>query len=105
MSQGKNMIQSVYINEATRWITRQKAQQEAEEPTMPLAEQEFRIGGVVFKEGTDKTPIDACAIQRYNGASRWVIYWRNKTPERSGAWCVRESSSTYINAVMEKFNE
>ena len=103
--QGVRHVYDVCIPAATQWINRQIAQQEAEEPDMPLAAQTFVIGGVAFRAGSDKTPIDACAIQRYNGASRWVIYWRNKTPTRAGAWCVRQTATTYVANVMEYVNE
>ena len=75
-------------------------QQIAEDPTQPIADQVFTIGGEHFQQGTSKTPIDACAIQRYNGASRWVIYWQNGTPTTPGRWKVRESSTRYINNVL-----
>jgi hypothetical protein len=86
-------------------MNRQIAQQQREEPTMPLAEQTFIMGGVEFREGTDRTPVDACAIQRYNGASRWVIYWRNKTPTRPGAWCIQNAVTNYVASVMERLDE
>ena len=103
--QGVRHVYDVCVPAATQWINRQIAQQEVEEPDMPLAGQTFIIGGVEFRVGTDKTPIDACAIQRYNGAPRWVIYWRNKTPTRAGAWCVRQTAMTYVANVMEYVNE
>ena len=103
--QGVRHVYDVCVPAATQWINRQIAQQEVEEPDMPLAGQTFIIGGVEFRVGTDKTPIDACAIQRYNGAPRWVIYWRNKTPTRAGAWCVRQTATTYVANVMEYVNE
>ena len=103
--QGIGHIYDVCIPAATQWINRQVQQQQQEEPTMPLSEQTFIIGGVEFREGTGRTPIDACAIQRYNGAPRWVIYWRNKTPTSAGAWCVSQSATNYVASVMEHVNE
>ena len=103
--QGIRHIHDVCIPAATQWINRQVSQQQAEEPTMALADQTFVIGGVEFREGTARTPSDACAIQRYNGASRWVIYWRNKTPTQSGAWCIQAASTNYVAKVMEYVDE
>ena len=103
--QGRVHVMNVCVAEATLWINSQIAQQEAEEPDMPLAGQSFSIGGVTFMMGTDRTPIDACAIQRYNGAARWVIYWRNKTPSRAGAWCVWPASTTYIDNVLQLLDD
>lgn len=105
VNQGTSLVYNVCIPAATQWMNRQVAQQQLEEPTMPLAEQTFIIGGVEFREGTDRTPVDACAIQRYNGASRWVIYWRNRTPTRPGAWCIQNSATNYVASVMERLDE
>jgi hypothetical protein len=103
IQQGKNHISECMLD-ATEWINSQIRQQESEEPHKPLSSVVFVIGGQEFRMGTPRTPIDACAIQRYNGAARWVIYWRNKTSETPGAWCVEDSSVGYVSNVLEKLN-
>ena len=91
---------------ATDWINSQKQQQQAEDPSQPLSAQTFVIGGVQFREGTQRTPIDACAINRYNGVYHgWVIYWRNRTENQPGAWCVQNRSTQYVSNVIEKVEE
>ena len=99
VDQGRSMIDQC-IREATAWINSQIRQQMSEDPAQPIGNQVFTIGGVNFQEGTARTPIDACAIQRYNGASRWVIYWQNRTPSVPGCWKVRQASARYINDVL-----
>ena len=99
VDQGRSMIDQC-IREATAWINSQIQQQMSEDPEQPIGNQVFTIGGVNFQEGTARTPIDACAIQRYNGASRWVIYWQNRTPSVPGCWKVRQASARYINDVL-----
>ena len=105
IAQGKSKINDC-IQEATDWINRQKQQQQAEDPSQPLSAQTFVIGGVQFREGTQRTPIDACAINRYNGVYHgWVIYWRNRTENQPGAWCVQNRSTQYVSNVIEKVEE
>ncbi|MBN1425819.1 hypothetical protein JXA88_14810 [Candidatus Fermentibacteria bacterium] len=89
ISGGKSRLANPCRTEAESWIASQESQQQEEEPTMPLENYVFSFNGINFQKGTDRTPIDACAIQRYNGAHRWVIYWMNKTPTRSGSWEIR----------------
>lgn len=99
VEQGKRVINQC-IREATAWINSQVKQQMAEDPTQPIANHVFKIGGMSFQMGTKRAPIDACAIQRYNGASRWVIYWQNRTSNTPGCWKVRQSSVRYINDIL-----
>ena len=99
VEQGKATINQC-IREATAWINSQVQQQMSEDPSQPIASQVFTIGGMDFRQGTSRTPIDACAIQRYNGASRWVIYWQNRTSTTPGRWRVRQASTQYINNVL-----
>ncbi len=87
--------------EATTWITNQKTQQMAEEPTKPLAEKQFVIGPLTYQEGTPKSPIDAVAIQRYNGAFRYVIFWKNKTVDTPGSWEIQPGYTEYVTKAGE----
>ena len=105
IAQGKSKINEC-VEEAEDWINRQKQQQESEDPSQPLSAQTFVISGVQFREGTSRTPIDACAINRYNGVYHgWVIYWRNKTENRPGKWCIQGMSTQYVNDVINKTGE
>jgi hypothetical protein len=76
---------------ATAWINSQKAI-----ATKPLSSAVFTWGGISFQEGTARTPIDACAIQYYNGLGsppRWVVYWDK--PSRT--W--RQRANAYLTSV------
>ncbi len=93
-------------NEAVNWINSQKAQQEAEDPSQPLSAQTFTIGGVQFREGSSRTPVDACTINRYNGVPHgWVIYWQNRTSRKPGRWRIRAASTGYVNDVLQEAGE
>ena len=94
-----------FRGEASDWILRQQTQQQAENPNLPLANETFDIAGYIFREGTGRTPLDACAIARYNGLSHWPIYWRNTTPTQLGAWCVHPEKTNYIWKVMNELDE
>jgi hypothetical protein len=85
--------------EATAWITEQELQQQAEEPGMPLENYIFTFNGVDFRKGTDRTPIDACTIQRYNSTALWVIFWRNRTADEPGSWQIRETHRAYVDTI------
>jgi hypothetical protein len=75
--------------EATTWINNQKAQ-----ATSPLSAEVFTWNGVNFQEATSRTPIDACAIQRYNGVQGgWVIWWDNAT----STW--KHKSNAYLEGI------
>jgi hypothetical protein len=84
---------------AEEWIKRQEKQQKEEEPGKPLENYIFEFGGIKYQKGTEKTPTDACAIQRYNGAEQWVIYWKNKTADSEGEWKINEKFRDYVDAV------
>ena len=86
---GKQRIADPCIANAQNWIAAQEAQQQVQEPTMPLTNYVFTFNGVAFRKGTDRTPVDACAIQRYHGAPSWVIWWREKTATTNGCWLYR----------------
>ena len=89
VSEGKARLADPCRTEAEAWITSQESQQQAEEPSMPLEDQVFTFNGVDFQKGTARTPIDACTIQRYNGAALWVIYWKSKTATEPGSWEIK----------------
>lgn len=94
-----------FRTEAANWISRQQTQQEAEAPSMSLSNETFVIAGYVFSDGSSRTPIDACAIARYNGLSHWPIYWRNTTPIIPGSWCIHPEKTNYIWRVMNELDE
>ena len=83
IADGKARLANPCRTDAVAWIAAQEAQQQAEEPGMPLQNYIFTFNGVDFQKGTARTPTDACTIQRYNGAPLWVIYWKNKTANHS----------------------
>ena len=88
---------------ASAWIARQETQQIAEEPGKPLAGAVFTWEGVNFQKGTARTPTDACTIQAFNGAAKWVIYWKNKEldPPTAGSWEQKNDSyADYLKAVI-----
>jgi hypothetical protein len=96
---GKALIADPCIAQAQVWMASQETQQQAEEPSKPLENCIFTFNGVDFRKGISRTPIDACAIQRYNGVSGgWVIYWQNKTPTQPGQW-MYYSNNVYVCAV------
>ena len=97
IAEGKARLADPCRTEADAWIASQEAQQKAEEPTMPLENYVFTFNGVDFQKGTSRTPVDACTIQRYNGAVLWVIFWKNKTLTEPGSWQYR--SSQYLDLV------
>jgi hypothetical protein len=70
-----------------------------EEPTMPLANKQFVIGPLTYQEGTAKSATDAVAIQLYNGAPLFVIFWKNKTLTTPGSWQIQPSQTAYVTAV------
>jgi hypothetical protein len=88
VAEGKKRLASCRVDAST-WIAKQEEQQKAEEPGMPLENYSFKFGKVTFQKGTNRTPIDACTIQRYNGAAKWVIFWKNKTNTEPGSWQIR----------------
>jgi len=100
VSGGKARLANPCRTEAQTWITAQETQQQAEEPSMSLDNYIFTFNGVNFRKGTTKTPVDACTIQRYNGAGLWVIYWKNKTETEPGSWQIRGGSySEYVEHI------
>jgi hypothetical protein len=99
ISDGKAHLANPCRTAADAWIADQEAQQQAEEPGMPLENYIFTFNGVDFRKGTDRTPVDACTIQRYNGAALWVIYWKNKTPTEPGSWQIRNTHRAYVDSV------
>ena len=99
IADGKAHLANPCRTAAVAWIANQEAQQQAEEPGMPLENYIFTFNGVDFRKGTDRTPIDACTIQRYNGAALWVIYWKNKTPTEPGSWQIRDTHRAYVDIV------
>lgn len=92
-------------NAAVGWIAQQEAQQQAEEPTKPLENEVFTFNGVVVQKGTARTPTDICTINAYNGATSWVIYWRNSTTNLPGEWMVNSNASVYVNSVCGRVEE
>jgi len=82
---------------ATAWIAEQESQQQAADPSKPLQNFTFSWNGVNFKKGTQRTPIDACAIWKYNGhGGLWPIYWDNP----SKTW--KQRASFYLDKVCGK---
>jgi hypothetical protein len=78
--QGALELMATHRTLASAWIADQEQQQQAEAPNKPLANESFSWNGVTFKKGTARTPIDACAIWKYNGHDNyWPIYWKNAT--------------------------
>ena len=71
---------------------------------MPLQNYVFTFNGVDFQKGTARTPVDACAIQRYNGAAQWVIYWKNKTATTPGSWEIKSNQRAYVDSVCGHVN-
>lgn len=90
-------------NMATDWMTSQQSQQESENQSASLANEQFNFGGYIFALNTNRTPVDACTIQAYNGAALWCIYWENRRPldpeNYPGRWCRRDSG--YVVAVCQ----
>jgi hypothetical protein len=70
---------------ASAHLTTQITHQMEDNPEDTLASHVFTIGGLVFQVGTSKNPLDACAIQAYNGAASFVIYWKRKTATDPGS--------------------
>lgn len=99
VDEGKAYLSTPCRTDAAAWIASQEAQQQNEEPSKPLQNYIFTFGGIDFRKGTSHTPTDACAIQRYNGAAYWVIYWDNKTATKAGSWKIRSTHRTYVDAV------
>ena len=86
--------------DATDWINRQIGQQEAQVPGKLLANETFTFGGLDYEVGTAHTPIDACTIQRFNGAPYWVIYWH----EATGEWLVRGGDlRKYVDDISQEY--
>ncbi len=104
IADGKAHLANPCHTTAAAWIANQEAQQQAEEPCMPLENYIFTFNGVDFQKGTDRTPVDACTIQRYNGAALWVIYWKNKTPTESGIWQIRNTHRAYVDSVCDEID-
>ncbi len=96
---GKAHLTTTCHSEAAAWIASQEQQQQNEEPTMPLQNYIFVFNGTPFQKGTARTPVDACAIQRNNGATSWVIYWKNKTTTTPGSWEYVPAQTGYVDAV------
>ena len=72
-------------SEAAEWLETQVAQQMQEEPSKPLSSGVFSMAGVSIQSTGDKTPLDICTVQRYNGTrGGWIIYWQNKTSMAEG---------------------
>ena len=99
IADGKARLANPCRTDAVAWIAAQEAQQQAEEPGMPLQNYIFTFNGVDFQKGTARTPTDACTIQRYNGAPLWVIYWKNKTAITPGSWEIRATHRAYVDNV------
>lgn len=86
--------------EAESHLNTQITQQMEDNPEDTLASHVFTIGGVDFQVGTSKTPLDACAIQAYNGAASFVIYWKRKTATDPGSWELNPARTLYIENVL-----
>lgn len=100
ISEGKARLADPCQTEAESWIAIQESQQVTNEPTMGLTNYVFTFNGIDFQKGTARTPVDACAIQRYNGAPLWVIYWKSKTQTEPGSWEVRDGTyREYVDHV------
>ncbi|MBI5361325.1 MAG: hypothetical protein HZA48_12175 [Planctomycetes bacterium] len=100
------------------WINDQITKQQKDEKNLPpeqkhlIENQVFNFAGYSFQAETTMTPVDACAIQRYQGAGSWVIYWippkyadplnpdNITTP---GEWKVREDAKTYVEIIMNEY--
>lgn len=102
---GKSHLTTTCLTAAANWIASQEAQQQSEEPSMPLANYIFVFNNVPFQKGTPRTPVDACAIERNNGASQWVIFWRNKTATIPGSWEVNPSFTQYVDLVCGRITQ
>jgi hypothetical protein len=90
--------------EAQNWITSQEDQQKVDDPNKPLENYTFTYGtvqgGVTFQKGTNKTPVDACAILRYNGIDQgWPIWW-DRTAKQ---WKHRDNSKNYLQKVCDEY--
>lgn len=81
--------------EAIDWIARQEGQQMTNDPTKPLENEIFTFGGVDVQKGTARTPTDICTMNAYNGATNWVISWRNSTTNMPGEWVLNTNVSGY----------
>lgn len=91
----KTVMATKYAD-AAAWIAKQKQQQAQEDPSNPLSLHTFTWSGVSFKEGTAKTPTDACAIEAFNGVTpTWAVYWKNATKQ----WIQADNSNNYVAAV------
>ena len=117
---GLNHIDNPCATDAQGWIEEQERQQQEEDPARPLGGMAFTFNGVDFTTANGRHPIDACTIQRYNGAERWVIYWQNeeRDPETGalvtpGSWEVNRNPrpgqqggtyDDYVNAVCGRLN-
>ena len=117
---GLNHMNTTCARDARQWIEEQERQQRNENPNQPLAGMTFTFNGVDFTTTNGRHPIDACTIQRYNGAERWVIYWQNeeRNPETGalvtpGSWEVNRNQrprprggtyDDYVNAVCGRLN-
>lgn len=83
---------------AQGWIDSQKTQQMADAPAKTLDKETFTYGtpATDFKEGTAKTPVDACAIEAFNGVTPgWAVWW-DRTDK---VWKNRDNSNNYIALV------
>lgn len=81
---------------ATTWINSQISQQQAQDPSQPLANYPFTWASVVFQMGTSKTPIDACAIEAFNGVTPgWAVWWASNPYQ----WKQRDNVNNYITKV------
>lgn len=94
---------------AAWWINRQETQQAQQDPQQPLANETFTWNGIAFKKNTARTPLDACTIQRYNGAALWVIFWQQPTQDEGGYWVGRgqdgqqaSAYAAYLKDVLDK---
>ena len=104
VSEGKARLADPCRTEAESWMASQESQQQVEEPSMGLTNYVFTFNGVDFQKGTARTPVDACTIQRYNGAALWVIYWQNTTTNQPGSWQIRDTYRAYVDNVCGEIN-
>lgn len=87
------------LTDAIDWIALQESQQMVQDPSQSLTNEVFTFNGIAFQKGTARTPVEACAIQRYNGAVNWVIYWKEATTNSPGSWEINDSYREYVDRV------
>lgn len=100
---GLNHLTNTCRAYAEGWIAGQEALQQLQDPTQPLDNAVFTFGGMTCRKGTMFSPVDACTIQRYNGAEVPVISWRQPTSGVPGAWIVNEGYRGYVDAICARY--